>query len=935
MADKNFGVKQINLIGASGTPTIESPNNLNIKAINVAISTDASVGGNISVGGSVVATRFIGDGSGLSNVIGTGSGVEIRNAGSLVGTASTIDFSDYFSVSAISAGIATVSLLQNPGGEGLWAPSSIGIHTTSNVGIGTTLSRVALTVVGNSIFSGIVTATSFSGNVPYASLSGVSTYSSSSGISTSVIGGIASVSQLTVSGISTIGYLDISNKIRLLNSDVEISGIGTFYLTNLSKIVFGNDLSSSLYYDGADLRVISGSNIRLGDNNFDYIRATSGQGVTLFHGSGTQRLSTLATGVSVNGNLSASGIVTAGTGFFGSGSSLSGIVTSLVAGDNITLSASTGRVTIAGRGDTNWTRTSVGINTLSNVGIGTTNPTDRLTVNGGLRVVGGSDVTGVATIRSGGIEFLGSSGNIKLGTGIGNLSGSSNIAIGDQSLSILNIGGGQNIAIGALANAFTSSGEYNISLGNRAGQNVTTGSYNVIIGSFTGNSGGLDIRTSSRNVVISDGEGNVRQYINSSGNVGIKTTVVTEALTVAGVVSATSFSGSGIGLTNIPASRLTGALPAIDGSALLGVIASGTGIVIEDDASPVGTAQTIDFGTNLSVSFSSGKATVSSASSVTEATRAYGLSGSPNLNVGIITATSFLGNASGTVQTGSTKLVAGIDYFDASSNGVQVFGTGRVNVYTSTSDRLVSHFTGSGNGNVNSRIFSNGDAQFRALSLSNNLTVSGIATATTFSGSAVGLTSVPASQLFGSLPAIDGSALLNVNASGQGIVVLDDNVNVGTAKTINFGTGLDVSYNPTTGIATVTGNSGSGLQTRTVVTGVTTAIPNLGIGNTDISGFNTYALMKVNLSTAGWIRLYTDIQSRENDATRSIGEDPAPGSGVIAEVVTTGISTTQIISPFVMGGDIYNDGMIYVSIQNLSGTTQTITANLTILQLEA
>jgi len=37
---------------------------------------------------------------------------------------------------------------------------------------------------------------------------------------------------------------------------------------------------------------------------------------------------------------------------------------------------------------------------------------------------------------------------------------------------------------------------------------------------------------------------------------------------------------------------------------------------------------------------------------------------------------------------------------------------------------------------------------------------------------------------YGSLPAIDGSALLNVNASGQGIVVLDDNVNVGTAKTI-------------------------------------------------------------------------------------------------------------------------------------------------------
>ena len=48
MADKSFGVKDINLIGASGTPTIDSPNNLNINAINVAISTDMSIGGVLS-----------------------------------------------------------------------------------------------------------------------------------------------------------------------------------------------------------------------------------------------------------------------------------------------------------------------------------------------------------------------------------------------------------------------------------------------------------------------------------------------------------------------------------------------------------------------------------------------------------------------------------------------------------------------------------------------------------------------------------------------------------------------------------------------------------------------------------------------------------------------------------------------------------------------
>lgn len=70
MADKKFGVKQINLIGASGTPTLTSPNNLNVNAVTVAISTDVSIGGeitsNVSVGAaySLTATGgYYGDAS--------------------------------------------------------------------------------------------------------------------------------------------------------------------------------------------------------------------------------------------------------------------------------------------------------------------------------------------------------------------------------------------------------------------------------------------------------------------------------------------------------------------------------------------------------------------------------------------------------------------------------------------------------------------------------------------------------------------------------------------------------------------------------------------------------------------------------------------------------------------------------------------------------
>ena len=57
---------------------------------------------------------------------------------------------------------------------------------------------------------------------------------------------------------------------------------------------------------------------------------------------------------------------------------------------------------------------------------------------------------------------------------------------------------------------------------------------------------------------------------------GIK--VLAGGINTVGVVTATTFSnGSGANLTNLPSGQLTGALPAIDGSALTGVI-SGVGI---------------------------------------------------------------------------------------------------------------------------------------------------------------------------------------------------------------------------------------------------------------------------------------------------------------------------------------------------------------------
>jgi hypothetical protein len=97
--------------------------------------------------------------------------------------------------------------------------------------------------------------------------------------------------------------------------------------------------------------------------------------------------------LTVSGDGNFSGVVTA-TSFSGSGSNLTDIVTSIVAGTNVTISGSTGQVTInasvtgGGGGESYWVQTSAGIHTLSNVGIGTTNPTSRLTVSGDARVSG-------------------------------------------------------------------------------------------------------------------------------------------------------------------------------------------------------------------------------------------------------------------------------------------------------------------------------------------------------------------------------------------------------------------------------------------------------------------------------------------------------------------------------------------------------------------
>jgi hypothetical protein len=123
--------------------------------------------------------------------------------------------------------------------------------------------------------------------------------------------------------------------------------------------------------------------------------------------------------------------------------------------------------------------------------------------------------------------FLGST------AGYSNTTGAANVCIGNGA-GYSSVTSTSNVIIGSGVYGSTNGAGYattsglNTFIGAGAGSSVTTGGKNTILGNYTGNQGGLDIRTASNYIVLSDGDGNPRQVIDSSGNLLVGTTSGTE-----------------------------------------------------------------------------------------------------------------------------------------------------------------------------------------------------------------------------------------------------------------------------------------------------------------------------------------------------------------------------------------------------------------------
>jgi hypothetical protein len=106
----------------------------------------------------------------------------------------------------------------------------------------------------------------------------------------------------------------------------------------------------------------------------------------------------------------------------------------------------------------------------------------------------------------------------------------------------------------------------------------------------------------------------------------------------------------------------------------------------------------------------------------------------------------------------------------------------------------------------------------------------------------------------------------------------------------------------------------------------------------NIAGFKSYALFKITTSAAAWVTVYTDNASRSSDTIsgRTETQDPLPGSGVIAEVITTGANAI-VMSPATIGfnNEATPTTNIPIRVKNKSGGSATITVTLTLLQMES
>jgi hypothetical protein len=152
----------------------------------------------------------------------------------------------------------------------------------------------------------------------------------------------------------------------------------------------------------------------------------------------------------------------------------------------------------------------------------------------------------------------------------------------------------------------------------------------------------------------------------------------------------------------------------------------------------------------------------------------------------------------------------------------------------------------------------------------------------------------------------------------------------------NLSTKKRLEYDSTSGKWVNVEDTSNAVPSIDDITATSASIAANGYGTLDISnGHKAYVLYKVETDVEAWVRIYCDSTSRTNDSVRSEGNDPLPGSGVIAEVRTTASENAVLVTPGVMGFNNENPRQtnIFVAINNRSSSASTVQVKLTVLKI--
>jgi hypothetical protein len=241
---------------------------------NSGFGTDTS----INTTGIVTAASFSGDGSALTGVVGSGSGVVVQEEGTNVGTAQTINFVGTGVTATISGAVARIEITSGSGGGGGGGLSDVVSDTTPQLGGNLDLNSNNITGTGDINITGDAT---FSGDLD--------------------VDGHVNLDNVSIAGVSTFtGEVNFNQHINLGDNDeIRLGDDDDFYIRNRPS---GSFNYGEIVHSGTHIRIASDKIILDASNGNNMLDGTQGGAVNVYY-SGSKKFETTNTGAIVTGTL--------------------------------------------------------------------------------------------------------------------------------------------------------------------------------------------------------------------------------------------------------------------------------------------------------------------------------------------------------------------------------------------------------------------------------------------------------------------------------------------------------------------------------------------------------------------------------------------------------------------------------------------------------